>query len=759
MKNPFNLSDEKLKELLDAYFDWIKKNKNENDYIEAEREKAETRRKTLFNKDYISELDDEKMTEEVLGYIKALEGPVGIRLGKQRVSEEIEKIRRNILYLIDSEEEPFKKAEMIIEGEYKINLFSKAFWSPLFQAKFPELLPNWNDKTNKFMKKLGVNLTTSKKSIEEKYRLYSDSFKYLEGLFSGCDFFDLDHLTHYGVAIDEGVKLIDRLINPAFEGFTEKSFQLLEKLCDDTSYEAVYPIKDELHREVVEPIKKIFGKIAPDFDTKNILNLEKNKLIMGKLFKPNPKLGAYNHIWGAFYQKGKTKDISMQFFIWICKDYLACGVYYSKNNVEIKDRLIHNLEKYKNELENYLAKQFFEEMTIFDEYYDPSEKERVIYSVNSIDELKKLFEEKGINVGKIYRREEAIQKKENIIDEIKVSFEKLVPLYVMGISDNPMEIIKNYYEENIQYWRIVLPLDTKDYIVWPKCKEKGLIAVGYLENPKSPDVGKMRDKMRVGDKVVAYLEKGRVGGIGTITGEFEDYSDTKPQDEDLFNGDFWRRRKVRWDYLPQDKEFWEIKNTMPGARTTVFELTKEQHDGILREIGIIPIPKPFPPTGNGEQYTKEKILEEIFISEHEFDEIVKLLKDSKKKQLILQGPPGTGKTFIAQRIARYITQNDNLVETIQFHPSYSYEDFIEGYRPKENGFELSDGIFKEFCTKARGNQDNNYVLIIDEINRGNLSKIFGELLYLLEYRNQRVRLTYSKEEFYLPVYYWYHEYS
>jgi len=71
-------------------------------------------------------------------------------------------------------------------------------------------------------------------------------------------------------------------------------------------------------------------------------------------------------------------------------------------------------------------------------------------------------------------------------------------------------------------------------------------------------------------------------------------------------------------------------------------------------------------------------------------------------------------------------------------------------RPKNNGFELSDGIFKQFCTKARSDQDNNYVLIIDEINRGNLSKIFGELLYLLEYRNQKVRLTYSQKEFFLP---------
>lgn len=750
MENPFNLSDEKLKELLDAYFDWVKRNDNEAEYVENERKKAEIRKKTLLNKDHVSKLNDEELTDEILKYVKALEGPVGIRLGKQRVSGEIEKIKRNILYLIDSEEDSFEKAEKIIDGEYKVNMFSKAFWSPLFQARYPELLPNWNNKTDNFIKKIGVNLTTSKKSIQKKYQLYSIAFRYLQELYPGCDFYDLDHLTHYGVAIEEGVKLIDRLTNPVFEGFTDKTFQLLETLSKDTSYEAVYPIKDEIHKEVIEPIRQIFKELSLEFDTKNVLNLEKDKQIMGRLFKPNPKLGAYHHIWGTFYQKGQTKDASMQFFIWICKDYLSCGVYYSRNNVEIKKRLIRNLERGKNELNKYITKNFFGEMTISDEHYDPNQKERVIYEANNIDELINLFKEKGINVGKIYQKEEVIQEKEEIKDKIKDLFEKLVPLYVMGISDNPLEILKDYYKENTQYWRIVLPLDTKDYVVWPKCKENGLIAVGYLENPKAPDVGKMRDKMKIGDKVIAYLEKGRIGGIGTIAGELEDYSDSKPIDKDLFNGDFWRRRTVQWDYLPEDEEYWQLEKNMPGARTTVFELSKEQYDDILKEVNIIPRPAPVPPIDNKERYTKERILDEIFISEDEFDQVINLLKNSKKKQIILQGPPGTGKTFIAQRIARYITQNDNLVETIQFHPSYSYEDFIEGYRPKNEGFELCDGIFKEFCNRASNDLANNYVLIIDEINRGNLSKIFGELLFLLEYRKESVQLTYSQEKFYLP---------
>lgn len=150
-----------------------------------------------------------------------------------------------------------------------------------------------------------------------------------------------------------------------------------------------------------------------------------------------------------------------------------------------------------------------------------------------------------------------------------------------------------------------------------------------------------------------------------------------------------------------------------------------------------------------ETYSRQKLLEELFIEPGKFDQIINWINQGNR-QIIFQGPPGTGKTFFAQRIALYLTQDDSLVETIQFHPSYGYEDFIEGYRPNENGFILKSGIFKEFCQKANNNPSKNHVMIIDEINRGNLSKIFGELMYLLEYRNKGVKLTYSQELFKIP---------
>lgn len=125
-----------------------------------------------------------------------------------------------------------------------------------------------------------------------------------------------------------------------------------------------------------------------------------------------------------------------------------------------------------------------------------------------------------------------------------------------------------------------------------------------------------------------------------------------------------------------------------------------------------------------------------------------------KRQVIFYGPPGTGKTFVAQRLAAAIAGDPSRVRTVQFHPSYAYEDFIEGYRPIVRdgtaSFRLTDGPLKRLATEAAASPDEQFVLVIDEFNRGNLSKVLGECYFLLEYRDTPVRLQYSEVEFKLP---------
>ncbi len=133
-------------------------------------------------------------------------------------------------------------------------------------------------------------------------------------------------------------------------------------------------------------------------------------------------------------------------------------------------------------------------------------------------------------------------------------------------------------------------------------------------------------------------------------------------------------------------------------------------------------------------------------------EIEQLLQE--KRQVIFYGPPGTGKTFVAEAFAVYFTGSPTRVTLVQFHPSYSYEEFIEGIRPETDAtgvlrYGVKPGLFKRFCEEARG-KTARYLCIIDEINRGNLAHIFGELLYLLEYRGKTVELPYSGERFAIP---------
>ena len=126
----------------------------------------------------------------------------------------------------------------------------------------------------------------------------------------------------------------------------------------------------------------------------------------------------------------------------------------------------------------------------------------------------------------------------------------------------------------------------------------------------------------------------------------------------------------------------------------------------------------------------------------------------EKRQLIFQGPPGCGKTFVGDLLARYLTGNplqgdhDDRYVVVQFHQSYSYEDFVQGIRPETGSdgqirYEVKDGVFRQLCARADKNRSEQFVLLIDEINRGNISRIFGELLMLLEYRDQEAHLTYS----------------
>lgn len=182
---------------------------------------------------------------------------------------------------------------------------------------------------------------------------------------------------------------------------------------------------------------------------------------------------------------------------------------------------------------------------------------------------------------------------------------------------------------------------------------------------------------------------------------------------------------------------------------SLFKLTRGEFDFIL---DMIREENPISKDAAIDAYTKSDFLDEVYMTEKRYENLVAVLRN--KKNIILQGAPGVGKTFAARRLAWSMMgeQDDSRIEFVQFHQNYSYEDFMMGYKPVEDGFELKYGIFYRFCQKAANQPDKEFFFIIDEINRGNMSKIFGELLMLIEkdYRGTKATLAYNGLSFSVP---------
>lgn len=244
----------------------------------------------------------------------------------------------------------------------------------------------------------------------------------------------------------------------------------------------------------------------------------------------------------------------------------------------------------------------------------------------------------------------------------------------------------------------------------------------------------------IGD--IVFVKKGlhRIIGRGVVVSDYE--YDSSRSDE------YKNIRKVKWTHRGE----WEH----PGqaAMKTLTDITLYTHyvetlnaifeDEFGDELEDTAAAQP--------TYTADDFLREVYMSRESYDTLKNLLL--RKKNIILQGAPGVGKTFVAKRLA-YSTmgvKDPERVMMVQFHQSYSYEDFIMGFRPAGAGFELRNGAFYSFCKKAEEDSGNDYFFIIDEINRGNLSKIFGELFMLIEgdKRGTPLRLLYSDEMFAVP---------
>jgi hypothetical protein len=259
MNNPFNLSEDKLIELLKGYDAWLKSDPKEWKYPQEFREKAKKIKEDFLNPEVLPKMSDDELYGKIFKYSRSLEGPVHIRLGEARLRGCLSDIQRNLIYIANSKDEPVIIAENILDGKYRIPIFAKGFWSPMLHAQFPDKLPNWNHKTEDFLKKFGINISTSKLSISEKYQILSNAFTFLRGLVDGHDFYTINHLMHYGTVIKTGNDLIAKLQGKnSSDPVAEMINSYKEKIKKDG-------LKDELYKWKL--LKQFRGR--PDLNSKD----------------------------------------------------------------------------------------------------------------------------------------------------------------------------------------------------------------------------------------------------------------------------------------------------------------------------------------------------------------------------------------------------------------------------------------------------------------------------------------------------------
>jgi hypothetical protein len=299
--------------------------------------------------------------------------------------------------------------------------------------------------------------------------------------------------------------------------------------------------------------------------------------------------------------------------------------------------------------------------------------------------------------------------------------------------------------------------------LWNESYEKGIISIGWdqlgdLSAYKSQDevMAKLTEirgvdgqtpsndslccyqfvhEMKAGDLVIAKIGRKKILGGGVVTSDYI-YQPDRREHKNI--------RQVKW--------ITSEKTELPGTGGPIKTLTEISRYPEFREfVEAYVAEKTIPEKVFAEPYSYNDALKDLFLSKAQLENLVET--GNRKKNIILQGPPGVGKTFVSKRLAYLMMgeKDPSRVEFVQFHQSYSYEDFVQGWRPNSSGgFDLKSGSFYEFCAKARSDLSRPYVFIIDEINRGNLSKIFGELLMLIESDKRgldnAIKLTYSESE-------------
>jgi 5-methylcytosine-specific restriction protein B len=346
-----------------------------------------------------------------------------------------------------------------------------------------------------------------------------------------------------------------------------------------------------------------------------------------------------------------------------------------------------------------------------------------------------------------------------------LKFKQDNPAIAEWSNDKFMTFLYEKFRPTVQFWKIASGENAR---LWQDCLRENLICVGWGEigdmRQETDDAAfknRYRDiygskrirqwkeiwlfakELKKGDIVVANKGLGSIVGIGTVTGDYW-YDESRQEYKHCV--------PVEWtttEEFPVPESARDVVATW--FQGTVKRLSRQEYkqltSGKQTDTTQTSVQRKSPVASSPSSGRYKAICEATFLDEQFFVDCERLLRT--KKQIILQGAPGTGKTFVAEKLAALWAGDANRVKVVQFHESYGYEDFVHGIRPQRDpvtnktAFVPTPGLILNFCgqiEKDKAVPPNNYVLLIDEINRAKTARVFGELLYLLEYRERAVEI-------------------
>ena len=733
MKNPFNLSDEKLKILLDGYFVWCNKNEKEKKYPGLEKQESEKRNNTLLNEGYLSSLSDEILIDEILNYINTLEGPLGIKLNKPKVTEEISKIRRNILYIINSSDDPFKIAANVISGDHKIKEFSKSFWSALLRTKYPELAPNWNNKTDNFLKKLGVNLTTSKKTIDEKYKLFSEAYLYLKNLDKRHDFYTLDHLTHYGTVIPEGELLMDDL---KFNFDEWVNFNGTKKSIKD--YSDIRNRKDpelwneEYKWDILPIINKEFFKepMTVDNIVEKIVILEKN----------NPSSGSFVHFSNIL----DLKEIAQQKPEVVLKSlellFTGGAILCERIDIVIKEfKKIRKDARIGTPLFGYLLAMY--------DY-----KKYPLYKDSTFQEFKKIIgreeEWKSYTLGMKYQRFQELclkmgdyLKKSNRLEDLIVKdIEVVVGITALDGQDffyylDEIEKKNSIYNHLIRFLKQAESgdLGTRSY---PRDFKNYEMKVGFGQGvpARIPWIAFLGEGQKVPKGIYpVYLYYKKIKKLVLAYGVSEtnipenhwEHIDNAISVNEYFQKQF-NERPDRYgnSYVFKVYDVGNISNLKKEEVNDDLDEILKRYRDCLKKGPVVLVMKTAEKIEHLHKYIRSKGFN------YSLKDVANFYLSLKTKPfVILAGISGTGKTQLARKFAEAINAK---CELIPVKPDWTDNSDLIGYVDIDNKFKEKSII--KIIKEATSQPQKIYIVLLDEMNLARVEHYFSDFLSIIETR-------------------------